>query len=163
MPEWKSVNEEPKEPCQCVVLALLDEHRICEEASTIYYLSEYTPISDDKWGRLRQYKGQYLTPMYWMGLPPMPEGMRHGKLQKPLTLAEVKAEKAVWVEDLSKLNSCLTLYPAIYFCETSLGEIKVYTTVLGSVFFRVADYNGSWRCWLKRPTEAERKAAKWGT
>lgn len=78
-------------------------------------------------------------------------------LQKTLTLEEVKKQVAVWVEWVWSYEN---ISPAMYLCSDyrtmcfDEGFAKSYR-------LPKADYGKKWRCWATKPTDEERKAAKW--
>lgn len=87
---------------------------------------------------------------------------RVAELEKPLepmTLEEaVRTDEDVWLEQMcgSMFASRLTCYDAkddVYATHTLAG--KVYGLWPGRY------YNKGWRCWSRRPTDKERKAAVW--
>lgn len=83
-------------------------------------------------------------------------------MQKPLTLDEMKNQKAVWIEDSCE-DYGEELFPAICRCK-GYPNHSVFATVIEDcedAWYSDECYNIDWRCWLKHPTEAERKAAKW--
>ena len=77
--------------------------------------------------------------------------------QKPLTLEEVKEKKAVWIEGEE-------LYPALLCCRSYRYYSEFCTNVDEDEGLTLLDndlYGMEWRCWAEKPTEEERKAAKW--
>lgn len=77
---------------------------------------------------------------------------RYKPLQKPLTLEEMKEQKAVWIETDVVFPAVLDISDDAYnaFIRSD-GDCFVEKTKL---------YGKCWRCWAKKPTDAEREAEK---
>ena len=91
-------------------------------------------------------------------------GVTVAEMQRPLTLEEVKENRAVWIED----DGCETgqeLYPALYYAE-GYPQHTVFTYLdedLGEedAWLNNTQYGITWRCWATKPTEEERANAEW--
>ena len=79
--------------------------------------------------------------------------------QKPLTVEEVRAKQneIVYLEyaqnKLEEFPVLLAFFGAFY------AEFEKY--VGEGIDFPIDEYGYKWRCWAERPTDAERKNAKW--
>ena len=80
---------------------------------------------------------------------------------RPLTLDEVKAHckggtsaTPLWVEFDEGINRWVRIAPEKPGCE--LDYVTVFVSIMSSL------YGKEWRCWLKKPTQAEMDAAEWG-
>ena len=86
-------------------------------------------------------------------------------LAKVMTLEEVKGSEVVYLEDFSDPDDGVE--PIIRLAanvEAKNGGIVMLDSVAwdeGFIFVVDSEYGKTWRCWTKRPTEAERKEAKW--
>lgn len=85
---------------------------------------------------------------------------RHRPLQKPLTLDEVKEQVAVWVEFFWKCKSAKYVEPALYVC-TGGGTTSFDEGFCEQYRLENDEYGVRWRCWAMKPTDEERKEAKW--
>ena len=91
-------------------------------------------------------------------------GVTMAGMQRPLTLEQVKENRAVWIED----DGCETgeeLYPALYYAE-GYPQHTVFTYLdedLGEedAWLNNTQYGITWRCWATKPTEEERANAEW--
>lgn len=83
-------------------------------------------------------------------------GVTVRKMQKPLTEEEVIAmPDVVWVE-----WSHGDIEPKIP-CTIEMSANRTLYCFTDDTFLRLSDHGKTWRCWAKRPTEEERKAAVW--
>ena len=80
---------------------------------------------------------------------------------RPLTLDEVKAHckggasaTPLWVEFDDGINRWVRIAPNSNGCE--LEYVSEFVDLMWP------QYKKSWRCWLKKPTQAEMDAAGWG-
>ena len=80
---------------------------------------------------------------------------------RPLTLEEVKAHckgrtsaTPLWVEFDEGINRWVRIAPEKPGCE--LDYVTVFVSIMSSL------YGKEWRCWLRKPTQAEMDAAGWG-
>lgn len=80
---------------------------------------------------------------------------------RPLTLAEVKAHckggasaMPLWVEFDDGISGWVRIAPKSQGCE--LEYVSDFVDLMWQ------QYKKSWRCWLKKPTQAEMDAAAWG-
>ena len=80
---------------------------------------------------------------------------------RPLTLEEVKAHcngrtsaAPLWVEFDEGINRWVRIAPEKPGCE--LDYVTVFVSIMSSL------YGKEWRCWLRKPTQAEMDAAGWG-
>lgn len=81
-------------------------------------------------------------------------------MQKPLTLEESKSQRAVWIED----DGCeyeTDLFPAIYDGKGFPNHSVFSEHGDESVWYDNGEYGVSWRCWLRKPTDAEREDVPW--
>ena len=76
-----------------------------------------------------------------------------------LTLDEIKALQAVWVEDISRGIALAIVFPT---------DSKNYSCVIAdydesddNVWFDNAEYGKHWRYWLRKPTQEEMEAVPW--
>ena len=90
-------------------------------------------------------------------------GVTVKQMQRPLTLEEVHELKAVWIEDPFE-DYDMPLYPAIYWGKGNF----TYSVFIANIddgeekaWCDNETYGYDWRCWAEKPTEEERKAAKW--
>lgn len=83
----------------------------------------------------------------------------------PLTLEEVKEQRAVWLEE----NLCEPV-PVIFYVD-AFPHQSVFVGVFGvgedeyfdnNVWYDNEDYGVEWRCWLRKPTQEEMEAVPWG-
>lgn len=90
---------------------------------------------------------------------------RYVETNHPLTLEEVKEQRAVWLEE----NLCEPV-PVIFYVD-AFPHQSVFVGVFGvgedeyfdnNVWYDNEDYGVEWRCWLRKPTVEERAAAPWG-
>lgn len=82
-----------------------------------------------------------------------------------LTLEELKAyctegadAAPLWYED--KDNGDVSHWMVIDLPELAFGSTATVKRLVNSQFFEPA-YEENWRCWLKKPTEAERRGTPW--
>ena len=82
-----------------------------------------------------------------------------------LTLEELKAHceggadaTPLWYED--KDNGDVSRWMVIDLPELAFGSTATVKRLLNSKFFEPA-YGENWRCWLRKPTEAERQGTLW--
>ena len=77
------------------------------------------------------------------------------KEQEPrvLTLEEVLGGDECWFEYINGSSG----YADVVIQDNTTALI--YRTIVGTV--PISDYGKKWRCWSYRPTEEQRKAAKW--
>ena len=80
---------------------------------------------------------------------------------RPLTLDEVKVHckggtsaTPLWVEFDEGINRWVRIAPEKPGCE--LDYVTVFVSIMSSL------YGKEWRCWLRKPTQAEMDAAGWG-
>lgn len=80
---------------------------------------------------------------------------------RPLTLDEVKAHckggtsaTPLWVEFDEGINRWVRIAPEKPGCK--LDYVTVFVSIMSSL------YGKEWRCWLRKPTQAEMDAAGWG-
>lgn len=91
-------------------------------------------------------------------------GVTMAGMQRPLTLEQVKENRAVWIED----DGCETgeeLYPALYYAE-GYPQHTVFTYLdedrgEEDAWLNNTEYGITWRCWATKPTEEERANAEW--
>lgn len=75
--------------------------------------------------------------------------------QKPLTVEELQEDTVCWYEERNdnivpvEIGRC-TSFIAMYFIG---GDVPIEE--------KKWDYGKTWRCWAEKPTEEERKMAKW--
>ena len=75
-----------------------------------------------------------------------------------LTLEEVAQSKAMWYEDRLRTGT-LVVIRGWGRCEPDFTKL---VGPWGHEFYRKnVFYNDFWRCWLRKPTEAERREAPW--
>ena len=81
----------------------------------------------------------------------------------PLTLEEVKEQRAVWLEE----NLCEPV-PALFYIK-GYPHHSVFIGAFGkdedfdeNVWYDNEDYGVEWRCWLRKPTVEERVTTPWG-
>ncbi len=79
---------------------------------------------------------------------------------RPLTLDEVKehckggtSATPLWVEFDEGINRWVRIAPEKPGCE--LNYVTVFVSIMSSL------YGKEWRCWLRKPTQAEMDAAGW--
>lgn len=82
-----------------------------------------------------------------------------------LTLEELKAyctegadAAPLWYED--KDNGDVSRWMVIDLPELAFGSTATVKRLMNSQFFEPA-YGKNWRCWLRKPTEAERRGTPW--
>lgn len=80
----------------------------------------------------------------------------------PLTLEEVKEQRAVWVEE----NLCEPV-PALFYIK-GYPHHSVFVGAFGededfdeNVWYDNEDYGVEWRCWFREPTVEERAGTPW--
>ena len=83
-----------------------------------------------------------------------------------LTLEEVRESNAVWLESSNgRLTSppipVLVYGEATDDCNSNMPCIALVDANANMVDYLVSDYNHNWRCWLRKPTEAERRGTLW--
>lgn len=75
-----------------------------------------------------------------------------------LMLEEVVRSDAMWYEDRTMQGTRVVI---LEYSQNEPGFTKLID-YLGDKFYRRDDaYNDSWRCWLRKPTEAERRETPW--
>lgn len=75
-----------------------------------------------------------------------------------LTLEEVAQSKAMWYDDRLRTGT-LVVIRGRGRCEPDFTKL---VGPFGYEFYRKnASYNDFWRCWLRKPTEAERRGTPW--
>ena len=89
-----------------------------------------------------------------------------GTAAQPLTLNQFKVIYAIREEHVWPFDAC----PPYLFLESSIEKndfcwiswaVAVDLLMDGYRKYSAASYGKTWRCWLRRPTDEERKAAKW--
>ena len=90
---------------------------------------------------------------------------RYVEPNHPLTLEEVKEQRAVWLEE----NLCEPV-PVIFYVD-AFPHQSVFVGVFGvgeneyfdnNMWYDNEDYGVEWRCWLRKPTQEEMEAVPWG-
>ena len=84
------------------------------------------------------------------------------KAQKPrvMTLEEVTALPYGYVLIETDKEGSLRWVDALLFCKNTNFSFD-FITLEGRARLLGAEYNKEWRCWTSRPTDEQRKAAKW--
>ena len=85
----------------------------------------------------------------------------------PLTLEEAKALRGVWIEDDGCCWGDDEPHPAMWDGRVN-GHFhqfidEHYSEEEEHVYFEETEYNKTWRCWPRKPTDEEREAAMWET
>lgn len=81
------------------------------------------------------------------------------KSQKPCKFEEISLCDYCWIE--YKYESFTSVEIACVLCKTSECCRIDFVGVGSSIAHRKELYNKTWRCWAEKPTDAERKNAKW--
>lgn len=88
-------------------------------------------------------------------------------LQKPLTLEEAcgSEEPCVYLEE--KDGGIFAAWVKAYektmlYLYSKREDVCAISTFAKHELFEKQKYNKTWRCWATKPTDEERKAAKWG-
>lgn len=78
-------------------------------------------------------------------------------LQRPLTLEEAHQQFAVWIEgQIDTFPALLNGY------QPEDGVYSAFVRQHGDCFVgKNSLYGNKWRCWIMKPTDEEREAAKW--
>lgn len=82
--------------------------------------------------------------------------------EKPLELDKAKELRICWIEEIDE-----GVFPAIYEAKGNGGIYAVFTIIESNddwdehYWAEVSEYGSCWRCWPRKPTDEERKAAKW--
>lgn len=75
-----------------------------------------------------------------------------------LTLEEVAQSEVMWYDDRLRKEALVVILGCGY-CEPDFTKL---VDRFGYKFYREnAAYNDFWRCWLRKPTEAERRETPW--
>lgn len=87
------------------------------------------------------------------------------RLQKPLTLDEVKKERAVWLEmrnwnEKTDIMPMLVLYGVNGVCYRAVYRDTDWMDER-TLDLDYDGYGVDWICWARKPTDEERAAAKW--
>lgn len=83
-------------------------------------------------------------------------GVTVREMQKPLNLEELSCETGMyWVENEDGCFPVLLWY--LSYCYSAFSQ---FGTEQDAVMDN-NDYGKTWRCWAEKPTEEERKMAKW--
>ncbi len=85
-----------------------------------------------------------------------------------LTLLKAREPRVLTLEEVPDAVFCYleykaygTIEPAI-FGEAYTDDTVAFTTIEdGKDYLDLSDYCKAWRCWTSRPTDEQRKAAKW--
>lgn len=88
------------------------------------------------------------------------------KAQEPrvMTLDEVVTAKlgtVVWLEDFDKPDVISGLLKRVFIYTKVIDFLIVKEEVNNEVTADLEVYGSEWRCWTAKPTEEQRKAAKW--
>ena len=80
------------------------------------------------------------------------------KAQEPrlLTIEEITGDGECWFEGIN--GACG--YADCYMC-TGSKEVEVHRISMKPEYVSWDDFKKKWRCWSYRPTDEQRKAAKW--
>lgn len=80
-----------------------------------------------------------------------------------LTLEEVKEQRAVWLEENIGEPRPTIFYANGYLHHSVfMGGFGDSDDVDSNVWYDDEDYGVDWRCWLRKPTQEERKNVPWG-
>ena len=83
-------------------------------------------------------------------------------LMKPLTLDEAKELRICWIEEIDE-----GAFPAIYAAPGNGGAYAVFVVHEDNDGYdddywgAVSEYGTCWRCWSRKPTDEECRAAEW--
>lgn len=77
-----------------------------------------------------------------------------------MTLGEVEARPYGYVLIETDKEGSLRWVDALLFCKNTNFSFD-FITLEGRARLLGAEYNKEWRCWTSRPTDEQRKAAKW--
>ena len=76
-----------------------------------------------------------------------------------LTLEEVLRGKAMWYEERTRQVARMVI---LGYAQNEPGFTKLIGYLADGFYRRDDAYNDFWRCWLRKPTEAERRETPWG-
>ena len=92
-------------------------------------------------------------------------------LMKPLTLDEARELRICWIEEIDaeeiddeEIGWEFALFPAIWLHKGLDGRYDLFaieTEIDNICSFKVAEYGINWRCWMRKPTDEERRAVEW--
>lgn len=80
----------------------------------------------------------------------------------------VQSDDAVWLEEKSERLTAPPIPVLVYGgeaaddCDNNTPRIALVDTNADMAGYLVSDYNHNWRCWLRKPTKAERREIPWG-
>lgn len=94
------------------------------------------------------------------------ERLKEKPLQKPLTLEEACESKEPCVYLEQKDGSLFAAWAKAYektmlYLYSKREDVCAISTFAKHELFEKQKYNKTWRCWATKPTDEERKAAKW--
>ena len=85
---------------------------------------------------------------------------RYTPILKPMTLEEVIAfDGEIWMEDKSDFD----VWACRCFFNRAEKKMTVHYIAMNTEVLEFSTYGKTWRCWERKPTEAERSAAEWET
>lgn len=120
-------------------------------------ICEACPYADDAWGTCEDMSG-LLNDAYEMLKAQEPRVMKLHEIGNALKMP-------IWKETKSAHKDLYTGWVLAYDIQTGLG---ITGTRLGMsepsgrmVWYKLDDYGKTWRCWTARPTDEQRKAARW--
>lgn len=76
----------------------------------------------------------------------------------------VRIDGAVWLEEKSGKLTSPPIPMLVYGeddCDNNISCIVFVNVNADKINYLVSDYNHNWRCWLRKPTEAERREIPW--
>lgn len=76
----------------------------------------------------------------------------------------VRIDGAVWLEEKSGKLTSPPIPMLVYGeddCDNNISCIVFVNVNADKINYLVSDYNHNWRCWLRKPTEAERQGTPW--
>lgn len=76
----------------------------------------------------------------------------------------VRIDGAVWLEEKSGKLTSPPIPMLVYGeddCDNNISCIVFVNVNADKINYLVSDYNHNWRCWLRKPTEAERRGTPW--
>ncbi len=76
----------------------------------------------------------------------------------------VRIDGAVWLEEKSGKLTSPPIPMLVYGeddCDNNISCIVFVNVNADKINYLVSDYNHNWRCWLRKPTEKERRETPW--